>query len=112
MSDEEEPKTRSAAEIVRMRHAIARMRWMLQGLESAITQGNTPLGNDTAGAITQQALEIALQVAKHDAYLLAEDDAKKELLADLLTDKETSANARAIVDLLKKKGVKFPPEGG
>lgn len=66
---------RSDGEKVRMRHAIERMRATLNSLEAAMTQ-NVPFGAQTAEAVTGTALEIAMQVAKHDAFLLVEDTTK------------------------------------
>lgn len=67
---------RSEGEKVRMRHAIERMRASLNSLESAMKQP-VPFGAAAAEAITGTALEIAMQVAKHDAFLLVEDQKEK-----------------------------------
>lgn len=85
MSDK--PKKRSAAEKVRIEQSIQQMRWMLFSVEKALEK-DAPIGSDTAGAVMSQSTSIALQIAKHDAYLLAEEDAEKKPPPDLTRIKE------------------------
>ncbi len=72
MSDDR--PTRREGERVRVRHAIERMRAHLGGLEVALRLP-TPIGTEAAEGITRTALEIAMNIAKHDAYDQAERDA-------------------------------------
>lgn len=67
--------TRAEGERERLLHSIARMRSTLIGLEKALTM-NGPVGLEAAQAVVMSATEIALQVAKLDAYDLVENDAK------------------------------------
>lgn len=65
--------TRSEGELVRLKHLIARMRTTMQSLESAMSHPGIPFG-DTGVSVT--ANELVTCLARHDAYLLAEGDAK------------------------------------
>jgi hypothetical protein len=56
-----------------MRHAITRMRATLDNLEIGIRSG-FPLGSDMAQSVTGTAVEIALLIAKADAFALAAED--------------------------------------
>ncbi len=67
--------SRADGERVRLVHSIARMRATLDGLELAIGMGG-PVGLEAAQAVILTATEIALQVAKLDAYDLAAADAR------------------------------------
>lgn len=80
MSDEPEPKTRSAGEKVRLRHSVATMRAMLDSLDTAVTL-NGQIGSDLAQSILTSASVLVMQVAKHDAFELYEQDAKYRTLA-------------------------------
>lgn len=66
---------RSEGEHIRMRHSIERMKATMVNLEKAVSF-NGPIGNDVSQAVLTTACEIAMQIAKHDAYLLAEEDSK------------------------------------
>lgn len=74
MSDEE-PKTRSGAERVRVRGSLQHLRGLLDGIETALTFGG-PVGTDVAQALLLGASSLALQLARHDAYDMYEQDAK------------------------------------
>lgn len=66
--------SRKEGERVRLWHAIERLRTTLESLEQALTTTH-PIGNDVAQAVTMTAQEIAMQIAKYDAFDLAEQDA-------------------------------------
>lgn len=74
MSDEE-PKTRSAAERVRLQGSIQHLRGLIGGIETALSLGG-PVGTDVAQALLLGASSLALQLARHDAYDMYEQDAK------------------------------------
>lgn len=76
MSDE--PKLRSAGEIVRLEPTLARLRTMIDSVEIAIRLKG-PIGTDLGQNLTQTANDIAVLIGKHDAYLLAERDVSGEV---------------------------------
>lgn len=82
MSDESEPKKRSQAERIRLEQSIVQARGMLISLEKCLVH-NAPIGADMGQALVMVALSLATQIAKHDAYLLAEEDAEKKSPASL-----------------------------
>lgn len=57
-----------------MRHALARLRVHIDGIETALKLP-LPIGIETAQGIVNAALEIAMQIAKYDAFDQAERDA-------------------------------------
>lgn len=63
---------RSDGERTRLEHSIARMRTTLDNVEVGLRAGG-PVG-DVGQAVTMNATEIACQLAKLDAYELAERD--------------------------------------
>ena len=86
--------TRCEGERVRMRHTVERMRAVLENFETSIslasgTQPNLPIGNDCADAITRTANELATQIARHDAFVHAEEDTAN--LRDLCVNLELRA---------------------
>lgn len=82
MGDDSEPLKRSKAEKIRIEQGIAQARGMLTSLEKSLVF-NAPIGTDAAQAVMLQATSLVMQVAKHDAYLLAEEDAEKKPPASL-----------------------------
>ena len=64
---------RSDGERTRLVHSIAQLRASIEGLEVGLRLGG-PLGLEPAQTITQWAIAIACQIAKHDAFQLAESD--------------------------------------
>lgn len=88
--------TRCEGERVRMRHTLARMRATLENFEVSLgiaseTQPNLPVGGDSADAITRTAIELATQIARHDAFVHAEQDASN--LRGLCDNLEARAEA-------------------
>jgi hypothetical protein len=75
MSDEREPRTRSAAERVRLEGSIRNLRGLIDGIETALKMKG-PVGTDVAQALLTASSSLALQLARHDAYDLYEEDAK------------------------------------
>ncbi len=73
----EEPKSRSAAEQVRLKHSIAILREVLNSVDIAIHLGG-PIGSDLAQTVLTSASVLAMQVAKHDAFELYEQDQKNK----------------------------------
>jgi hypothetical protein len=69
---------RSDDERARMKHTIDRLRATLDAVEVALALRG-PFGTEAAQAITQTSTELACQIAKHDAYELAEADAADRL---------------------------------
>ena len=67
--------SRAAGEVVRLRAAVSRARAMLDALEIAVESGHEVLGAEAAQAVAGMGLEIAMGIAKHDAYMVAERDA-------------------------------------
>ena len=65
---------RSQGERVRLGHSIARHRAQLDGIDTALKLPG-PIGAEIAQAIVQGALELAMQITRHDAFDLAEQDA-------------------------------------
>lgn len=66
--------TRDQGEWIRLRHATDRLRAHLDGLDTALRLGG-PIGTEVAQGIAQTAVEMAMQIAKHDAYAMAASDA-------------------------------------
>lgn len=64
---------RSDGEITRLEHSIKRLRVAVDSVELNVRL--TGSASDTAAAMVQTALEVAMQVAKLDAFELAEIDA-------------------------------------
>jgi hypothetical protein len=67
-------KKRSEGERIRARHVIERLRACLQGIDLALDDESTPVGNEAGQAITQTATELAVLLAKLDAYQRTEQD--------------------------------------
>ena len=66
---------RSDGERVRAEHVIKRLRGCLDGVEIALRDMNTPVGHEAGQAVTGAAVELAVLLAKLDAYQRAELDA-------------------------------------
>lgn len=73
--DEQEPKKRSEAERVRLEGSIRNLRGLIDGVETAVKLGG-PIGTDVAQALLTGSASLALQLARHDAYDLYEQDAR------------------------------------
>lgn len=69
--------TRKEGERIRLWRALDRMWEQLKSLEYALTMTH-PIGTEVAQAITQTATELAMQIAKYDAFDLAEQDGRAE----------------------------------
>lgn len=65
---------RSDGERIRARHTIARLRGCLDGVELALADARTPVGHEAGQALTQTAIELAVLLARIDAYQRAEAD--------------------------------------
>ncbi len=78
MSPEAKPVrkvTRSQGERTRLENALQRQRAQIDAIEISLRLPG-PIGGDIAQGIVQGALEVAMQIARHDAFELAEQDAK------------------------------------
>lgn len=60
---------RAQGERTRLVHSIERMRNVLVSLEKAL-QLPGPIGQEAGQALTQTAVEMAAQIARHDAFEL------------------------------------------
>lgn len=67
--------SRAEGERTRLEHSLQRQRAQINAIEIALRLPG-PIGGDIAQGIVQGALEIAMQIARHDAFELAEQDAK------------------------------------
>jgi hypothetical protein len=68
---------RSEGERFRATHAIGRLQSNLKALERSLREGGA-IGYDAGNAITQTAIELAVILARLDAYTRAEADASEE----------------------------------
>lgn len=59
---------RSEGERVRARHILQRFHGIVKAIELALEDGSTPVGYDSGEAITRTAVELAVVLAKMDAY--------------------------------------------
>lgn len=66
--------TRLEGERVRIKHSLARAHVVLDGVEQALLFGNVPFGTEVAQAVMNVALEIAMQIAKHDTIILVAEE--------------------------------------
>ena len=73
---DESLRGRKEGERTRLEHSLPRLRAHIDAIELALKLPG-PIGVDVAQGLVQGALEIAIQIAKHDAFELAEHDAKK-----------------------------------
>ena len=67
--------TRAEAERVRIRHAVDRFYGTLSSIKVALSLPG-PIGAEASNGLMMNATELAMQIAKHDAFLLAEADAQ------------------------------------
>lgn len=65
---------RSDGEVIRIRHALERLRACIEGAEVGL-RGNDPPSADAAAALVQTSMEIATASARLSAYRFAEQDA-------------------------------------
>ena len=66
--------TRAQGERVRLRHTLERAIQILRGVEIALDHEHGPPGCDAAQAIAGVGVEIAMGLARLDAYMRAEGD--------------------------------------
>lgn len=64
---------RQDGERTRLAHSIPRLRAILDGLEVAM-RGTYPIGTDVAQAVVEGALNVAMTIARHDAFEIAGRD--------------------------------------
>lgn len=76
MSDDE-PKKRSEAETIRIRHSVTILRAVLDSVDIAVSLGG-PIGSDLAQTVLTSGSVLAMQIAKHDAFELYEQDQKNK----------------------------------
>jgi hypothetical protein len=62
---------RSRGERIRLEHATARLHASLGAPDTALTMSG-PIGHEAAQAIVTNAIEIAMLIARHDAFEIAE----------------------------------------
>lgn len=74
----EEAVSRSDGERVRAEQVIRRLRACIAGIELALSDHDTPIGNEGGQAITSTAIELAVLLAKLDAYQRSEADARRK----------------------------------
>ena len=67
--------SRAAGERTRLAHAVERMRGCLVSLEAAPRCAG-PIGADAGHAAVVTATEIATTIAKHDAYVIGDEDTR------------------------------------
>lgn len=87
MTSSKNLQNRSDGERERARHIISRLQRCIDGLEIALRDYSTPIGLEPGEAVTQTSIELAVVLAKLDAYMRAEQDQKQ-----LLKIKEASKN--------------------
>lgn len=68
---------RSEGERVRAAHIIERLRATIHGIEVALQDHRTPVGAECGQAITGTACDLAVTLAKLDAYQRAENDTER-----------------------------------
>ena len=68
---------RSQGERVRLEHSLQRLRAQIDAIEVALRLPG-PVGLDIAQGLMEGAGEIAMQIAKHDAYDLFEKEVEKD----------------------------------
>lgn len=66
-----EARSRRVGEKVRLTHALERLRAHLDALSVALSLDG-PIGSEAARGVTHTAIEVAMQIARHDAFALAE----------------------------------------
>ena len=64
--------SRADGERIRARHALARLRACLEATEIALRDDRSPVGYGAAQAVTETAVELAMTLARLDAYARAE----------------------------------------
>ena len=65
----------SEGEVIRARHVVARLQATLSSIEIVLNQADKiPVGHDAGNAVAQTALELAVLLAKIDAYQRAEQE--------------------------------------
>ena len=87
MTSSKKLSTRSDGERERAKHIISRLRRCIDGLETGLRDYSTPIGLEAGEAITQTSIELAVVLAKLDAYMRAEQDQNQ-----LLKIKQASKN--------------------
>lgn len=97
MSDEkqptqpESPRERASGERVRLRHSVERLRAQAGGIDKALKL-NGPIGHEAAQAVVTSALEIAMLIARHDAFARCERDAadarQREMILEEMANPE------------------------
>ena len=70
---------RSDGERIRAREVLDRLRACIQGVELALDDENTPIGNEAGQAVTNTAIQLAMLLAKLDAYQRSEHDQKRNI---------------------------------
>lgn len=86
---------RSEGERTRARVVLDRLRACLRGVELALDDANTPVGNEAGQAVTQTATELAVLLAKLDAYQRAEQDQRSMVRIPTEAELETGRAALA-----------------
>lgn len=95
---------RSEGERLRAAHAIKRLRGCIEGIEIALRDHGEPIGYDAGNAITQTALELAVILARLDAYTRAEEDQRG--MIPIPTEEELRAGREALAHPMS---VRVPP---
>ena len=85
---------RSEGERERATHVLTRLRGILGGIELALRDEGTPVGNEAGQAVTQTAVELAVLLAKLDAYQRAEQDQRS--MVRIPTEAELEAGRAAL----------------
>ncbi len=67
---------RSDGERLRLQHAIAHARGALDSVELGMSFKGGAIGTEVAQTLTISAIAVAMNIAKYDAFILAESDAK------------------------------------
>lgn len=100
---------RSEGERIRARAVIERLRACIKGIEIALDDKETPIGNEAGQAVTQTAIEISVLLAKIDAYQRSEQDQRSTV--QIPTESELDARRAALVHPFKPGTAIINPRG-
>jgi hypothetical protein len=92
---------RSEGERIRARAVLDRLRACIRGIELALDDEGTPVGNEAGQAVTQTAIELAVMLAKLDAYQRAEQDQRR--MVPIPTEEELREGRKALAHPLSDR---------
>lgn len=85
---------RSDGERERAVHAVSRLRACLDGVDIALRDHDTPIGNEAGNAVVHTAFELGILLAKLDAYQRIELDQHRMIL--IPTEAELQAGRKVL----------------